>query len=251
MSYKPTLFDDDVNISKGSNLLEILKMLFGVVVIVMLLFVVSMLAANILVKNVTLEQEIDFFASFESDALINSEIINDSNSAKIEKILNKIKQDNNLVNNYRIFLADDDEINAYAMIGGVIVITKKLFDIVDSDAQLAFVIGHEIGHFKNRHHLQSLGQNLAFSLMVSLISGYSFINDFSAFVNQQYSKEQEIEADNYGLQILKNFGGNKEDALDFFKKISPQGNWQKLSEILVSTHPTSKTRIENVESWDF
>ena len=66
---------------------------------------------------------------------------------------------------YQSFILDDAAPNAFAFPGGYIGVTTGLLDPVDSENELAFVLAHELGHFKHRHHIQGLSQNLSWVIV--------------------------------------------------------------------------------------
>ena len=251
-SYKPTLFDDSVNITKESHLLEMAKMIFVLFLAILLLFGISLWFSKFLVRMIPVESEMEFFSGISSTYESHETRLDDDSSKRAERILAKIIKDDDAFKNLKIFTIKDKNINAYATPGGVIIVTTELMNAVENDNELAFVIGHEIGHFKNRHHLESMGRGVVFNLLVSIIFGYNFgvegiTSSLSKAVNQEYSKDQEIEADNYGLKVLENFGGDKDSALNFFKKISLDSRFGKFVEVFNNTHPTSSARIKNIQ----
>ena len=62
---------------------------------------------------------------------------------------------------FRVEIDDSDVANAMALPGGLIIVTQGLLDEVQSENELAFVVGHELGHFRNRDHLRALGRGIA------------------------------------------------------------------------------------------
>ena len=118
------------------------------------------------------------------------------------------------VGNFHFFLLNDpDTINAFALPGGQIFITRGLFDKLDDEAELAGVLGHEIGHVVNRHaaeHMATsrLGQLLTLAVGVGASDrehGRS-AQMIAAMVNQmtqlKFTREDESEADRYGLRYM-------------------------------------------------
>ena len=105
---------------------------------------------------------------------------------------------------YNFFIIKSDEVNAFAHVGGYIYINKGLIDFFTSDAELQFVIGHEIAHVDLNHctkkiayaaRAQQVGGNIAQSMATLAYSTISL----------GYSKEDEFEADEKSFQwLIKN-----------------------------------------------
>src|SRR5947209_3992703 len=130
------------------------------------------------------------------------------------------------VDNYHFYLLNDpDTVNAFALPGGQVFITRGLFDKLDDEAELAGVLGHEIGHVVNRHaaeHLASgrLGQLLTVAVGVGASGDRNGQNAqmVAAMVNQmtqlKFSRGDESEADRYGLRYMAQAGYDPSAMLD-------------------------------------
>src|SRR5687768_1681923 len=114
-------------------------------------------------------------------------------------------------------LEDDNTVNAFALPGGPVFITEALFDRLENEAQLAGVLGHEVGHVIHRHSLQriaksQLGQQLVTAVAVGAggpEGGYSAAQ-IAGLVNQmfqmKYGREDELESDKQGLAMMVSSG---------------------------------------------
>jgi len=162
------------------------------------------------------------------------------------------------VGNYHFFLLNDpDTVNAFALPGGQIFITRGLFDKLDDEAELAGVLGHEIGHVVNRHaaeHMASgrLGQLLTFAVGVGASDRDQGRNAqmIAALVNQmtqlKFTREDESEADRYGLRYMAEAGYDPSAMLDVMKILKEASRGSHQPEIL-STHPLPETRLEEIQ----
>ena len=72
---------------------------------------------------------------------------------------------------FRVEIDSSAAPNAMALPGGLIVVTQGLLDQVESENELAFVLGHELGHFRNRDHLRALGRGIMISLFLAVVTG--------------------------------------------------------------------------------
>ncbi len=165
------------------------------------------------------------------------------------------------VGNYNFYLLDDPEtVNAFALPGGQIFITRALFNRLENEAQLAGVLGHEIGHVINRHAAEhmakgQLGQMLATSAGVAASdeSGRGQGAAMAAMmVNQmvqlKYGRDDEKESDTFGLKYMQQAGYAPDAMLGVMKILGEASKGGKQPEFL-SSHPHSETRIEVIKEY--
>jgi putative metalloprotease len=151
---------------------------------------------------------------------------------------------------YEVRVERMGEPNAFALPGGGIVIAEEIFDVVDSEEGLAMVLGHELGHFKNRDHLRRLGRTLLFSVVMGAVGGQADLgkaigNAYSA-ADRGYSRGQERDADDYGLELLAASYGHVNGATEFFRTMQGKTADNALLN-LFSTHPGTNRRIERLD----
>ncbi len=110
-------------------------------------------------------------------------------------------------------IVNSDEVNAFALPGGYVYVTRGLMALANSEAELAGVIAHEIGHVTARHSAQRYNQALFARLgaaMLGVAVGNRLISDLAQFgaaaYLQGYSREQEFEADQLGIRYLRGAG---------------------------------------------
>jgi Zn-dependent protease with chaperone function len=116
---------------------------------------------------------------------------------------------------YNAKIIKDSQINSFATMGGFVYIDEGLIDFVQSDDELASVIGHETGHIERRHVITTSSKieilNILFGL-ASLFSPilYEFGGLAEAGLIAKVSREDEIQADRYGLQLMSRAGYDPE-----------------------------------------
>jgi beta-barrel assembly-enhancing protease len=164
------------------------------------------------------------------------------------------------VENFHFHLLNDPKtVNAFALPGGQIFITEGLLNRLENEAQLAGVLGHEIGHVINRHSAQQMAKGqLGQILTVAVGVGASGNDDrgrnaqiVAAMVNQmgqlKFSRNDESEADHYGLKYMAEAGYDPSAMLDvmkILKKASPSGNPPEF----MLTHPLPEKRLEEIRA---
>lgn len=161
--------------------------------------------------------------------------------------------------NFKFFLINDAQLNAFAFFGGHVGIHSGLLTSADSESELASVVAHEISHVTQRHlarrlEAQSRSQPLT---MAGLISGalLTLINptvgmaalSTSMAASQQasinYTRGNEKEADRVGIQLLANSGFDPMGAPNFFQKMAEKYRYTSKPPAMLLTHPLPESRI--------
>lgn len=171
---------------------------------------------------------------------------------------------NNLI--YRFTVLDSKEVNAFALPGGYIYITRGLMAYLKSEAELAAVLGHEVGHVTARHAVRQYSANQLTSIGVALgsifIPGMNQASSqlaqlFGAALLRGYGREHELEADRLGAEYLARTGYNPRAMLDvisvlknqeiFEKEVAKsEGREPRIYHGVFSTHPDNDTRLQEV-----
>jgi len=162
---------------------------------------------------------------------------------------------------WEFFVIDNpEEANAFCLPGGKVFVYSGLFKYVANDAELAAVMGHEIGHALARHgaermssgQLQQMGGQVLGAVMQSRGNPQNTAMVMQAFgigtqlgVMLPHSRTQEYEADHIGLVLMAKAGYNPQSALTFWEKFAKDG--QTPPEYL-STHPAPTNRIAKIRS---
>ena len=159
---------------------------------------------------------------------------------------------------YQSFLLNESSPNAFAFPGGYIGVTTGLLDMAETENELAFVLAHELGHFKHRHHIQGLSQGLSWMIVQAFfqmatggtVSQNMVFDFFEMFSLRKNQREHETEADEFGLELLAKRYGHTRGAIHFFQKIKGQSAENlKLFEKFTSSHPLPEERIEQLQTW--
>ncbi|TGK03063.1 peptidase M48 [Leptospira langatensis] len=104
---------------------------------------------------------------------------------------------------YRVFIMDTSSPNAFAMPGGILFVTKGLLSMVKSEAELAAILGHEIGHVELSHCMDGVrGELLARKIGAASLGEFADIA-VGLLIRPSFSKNQEDEADQYGYELLR------------------------------------------------
>lgn len=153
-------------------------------------------------------------------------------------------------------LADSRTINAFALPGGQVFITTALLGRMRSEAQLAAVLGHEIGHVIARHGAQHLAKQQLGSMLVTAVGIGTYDPDrrysgqaaavlaqaTNQLLNLRYGREDELESDRYGLELLRDSGYDPRAIIELMRILEEAGGGGRQVEFL-STHPNPGNRI--------
>lgn len=150
---------------------------------------------------------------------------------------------------------DEPVVNAFATLGGHVVVFRGLIERVPDENVLAMVIAHEIGHVKHRHPIASLGRVFAVGAAVSVVSTSagnqivgSVLGNSGMLTLLTFSRAQEEEADETAVAALARVYGHAGGATDTFTLLAAVAVERGRAEPpkLLSTHPLSRERIDRL-----
>lgn len=155
-------------------------------------------------------------------------------------------------------LVKDDQVNAFCMPGGKIVVYEGLLKLVSSDDELAVVVGHEVAHAVAKHSNERMSQQLMTQYGAQILT-QALSNKSEAIqkagstiyglgaqygVTLPFSRKHETEADYMGLIFMTMAGYDPNVAITFWQKMSAGG--ASVPEFM-STHPSDATRIKDIQ----
>ncbi len=159
---------------------------------------------------------------------------------------------------YQFKVVNDSSPNAFALPGGFIAISRGLLVNLDNEAQLAAVLGHEVGHVDARHSVQGMQRGTLLNVGLVVLSGVTGNASYGPLAQQagqlaaslldnSYSRDQEREADTLGIDYMVKSGYDPQGAVQlqefFYRKIEGGAEPMWISG-LFRTHPFSKERLE-------
>ena len=155
--------------------------------------------------------------------------------------------------NFELVVLPGDEPNAFAIPGGTIGVTRGLLDLLkDDDIALAFVLGHELGHFAHRDQLRGLGRQIGRALLWSLLfgdGGGDILSDqLPTLLDLRHSRAAEAAADRHGLRLVLGTYGTAEGADRLFSWLEAQGASPRWA-AMFATHPTPADRIQALRDY--
>lgn len=169
------------------------------------------------------------------------------------------------VRKLNLFILKNEEINAFAFLGGNIGVHSGLFLGLEKEGEMAAVLAHELAHLTQRHSMRLAAH--AEAARINAIAGYGAGAIVAAILDpmiglalalsnleeQQikmisYTRGMEIEADAISLKTLQHCGFDPADAIGVFNKLKKRHAFQGHIPVYLSTHPIFEERIESVKS---
>ncbi|HSX87643.1 MAG TPA: M48 family metalloprotease, partial [Pseudomonas sp.] len=130
---------------------------------------------------------------------------------------------------YQFTVVDSPDINAFALPGGYIYIHRGLLAYLNSEAELAAVLGHEVGHVTARHSVQQQSQASAWGILgqaVAIGTGVGAAGDLTnvlgSAVVRGYGRDMELEADGLGAQYLARSGYDPQAMIEVVRVLKNQ-----------------------------
>lgn len=139
--------------------------------------------------------------------------------------------------------------NAFALPGGIIVITDEMMNVAESLDEIAAVLAHEIGHVEHRHALRSLLQSSVIAIVVATVTSdaaslsVAVAGAPALLAQAKYSREFEAEADDFAFRRLIQTGRSPEAFASFMERLFDYGEGTVEDLSFLSTHPVTSERI--------
>ena len=153
---------------------------------------------------------------------------------------------------YNLKIIKAQDVNSFATEGGFIYLDEGLVDFVQSDDELASVIGHETGHIERRHLITMSSKATAMSILFGLASLfspliYNFGNLIQAGAMAKMSRADEIQADRYGLQLMSRAGYDPNAMVTMMAHLNVLADaHEDVVDKYLAGHPDSKARVAHL-----
>lgn len=149
---------------------------------------------------------------------------------------------------YTFQVVDDDSINAFATLGGFVYVHTGLLKTAENEAELASVIGHEIGHIGGKHLVKQMRQKALASGLASaagLDRNQAVGIGVDLALNRPRSRDDEFDADKRGLRTLTRSGYAQSGMVSFMQKLLKKSSG---TPSFLSTHPATGDRIKALQN---
>jgi predicted Zn-dependent protease len=172
----------------------------------------------------------------------------------IQSLGKRIAQNSERKIPYQFHLVNSGVVNAFALPGGPVVITRGILLILEDEDELAGILAHEIGHIERRHHARFVEKQLAMGILLQIgslflpqnLSGeilFQLGKVSAGLLSLKFSRDQEREADEAGFKLLLKTGYSPEGMLKVFERFKKME--KKRAPEWLSTHPLPESRIKD------
>jgi Zn-dependent protease with chaperone function len=279
MDFKNPKMPEGINVTNEHPLKNFLYLLMGVAGVILAVLLILFYSIGYVARWIPFEKEVEWAQSIEAtlagevkDDLFQDLVFpgnagvpkaNSQDLVRIEKITaylqnlsNQLSVAQNLPASIKVTVhyVDQPVINAFATVGGHVVIYQGLIDAITSENGLSMVLAHEIAHINHRHPIVALGRSLGLGVMLLLVSGFGGDNlstNFASHVNLltslAFSREQETQSDLDAYNTLLTYYGHGLGATELFSMLVDSAQGSRLPELL-NSHPLSENRIERLNA---
>ncbi|MCI5196487.1 MAG: hypothetical protein D3919_09685 [Candidatus Electrothrix sp. AW5] len=251
--YSPGLPEQNDNVSHNHPLKEFALLLSGVTVFFLLALWILGFLVDWAVGFISPEMEAIIFSSMQGAGTTVFEKQKDHpQRLALQGLVDELGRCQEIGYPLQVNTVGSKEANAFAFPGGRIVVLQGLLKKVKSENGLAFILAHEMAHFKNRDHLRGMGRGLVLTALSALVTGADsgltkLLGPALGLGQAQYSQDQETLADRLALQTLNCFYGHVGGATEFFEAMQEeQGRGEKGLGRYFSSHPEAMQRINEL-----
>jgi len=148
---------------------------------------------------------------------------------------------------------DTDGVNAFAAPGGIVHITRGALAMIRNEAELATVLGHEIGHVTSKHTINAIQKSNAIKLGTDAtmknetVRAAVFKLGYEQILENKFDRNQEMEADQVGVGLVQKVGYAPNSLGEFLARLADRNKEAAESNGLFASHPDTTARIAKIK----
>jgi Zn-dependent protease with chaperone function len=246
IKYTAKLPDESVNVSQEAPLKEFAKLLGGLFIVFFSLYFFLWLSMTLILEHISPKTEKKLQAFFSMGYPYSyATHAKDPKTAYLQSIADDLNRHAKIPYDIKVSILPESMPNAFAFIGGEIMITTGMLKELKNEQELSFVLAHEMGHLKNKDHLKTVGYGLVFAVASALIDSQylqSLSIPFSLTANK-FSRDQEVAADLFAVKLVYSRYKSAASTTSLFQRMKKYDQ----STDYTSTHPNFEYRIEKMQ----
>ncbi len=253
MNYENPKIPEGINVTDEHPLKDFTAMLLGVTLFIVITIVIIFSLAEWLVKFIPFEVETRLAESTVVGSLVPKKDIESETQNYLRNLTADLARQQQLPEGMTVTVhyIEGDTVNAYATLGGHIVIYKGLLEKLPNENALAMVLAHEIAHIKHRDPIIAMGRGVTIALAITSLSGFgenavaqTLINQINFLTAMAFSRDQEQDADDEALTTLLAYYGHINGAENLFQVFKENQSFEPPE--FLSSHPINEERVENI-----
>ncbi|MCW8945559.1 MAG: M48 family metallopeptidase [Sedimenticola sp.] len=251
MKFEQKEIPEGINVTQVHPLRELAVLLGGAVLIIAVVVYVLGLSAGFLARYIPFDMELELASSFVAEEEGGNRTIDFYLAQVNAQVIEAMALPEGM--NITLHYTDDDTVNAFATLGGNIVVFRGLLEKLPNENSLAMLLAHEIAHVKHRDPIVSVSRGVTVGAIMSLVLGQSdlgILGNTGLYTMLHFNREMEREADREALEAVYKIYGHTRGADDLFRVL--QAYHEELEgddgfEFL-QTHPLDRKRITAINS---
>ncbi len=153
--------------------------------------------------------------------------------------------------NWTFVVLDTDGVNAFASPGGIVHVTRGALALAKNEAELAGVIGHEIGHVAHKHTINAIKKSNAVKMGTEAAGRSGLLSNFAnrayeMVLENNFDRGDELDADKVGVDLAQKAGYKSASLGDFLERLDERNRNQAERNGLFASHPETKERIDKI-----
>lgn len=214
------------------------KMIFTIFLSIIVIYIWVLWFSRYIIANISIEKEKEIFWEFFLNIFLEWE----------KQVFDKKILWENLweLENFTIYVSNEEIPNAFAIPWAHIIITKWLLKEAKTKEEVLFILAHEMYHIKNRDVIKNMSETLPFTMILWFlgIDFWTWVLNSNNLISSYLSREAERKADFWASEFMNKLWLNSSCATRFFKEI-----WWNDSKTLefIQTHPINPERIDFIE----
>lgn len=253
MSYENHEPPEGINYSQEEPLKDLLILLAGALAVVVAVVFSLALAAGWLAACIPFETERSLAVRFEASLVGKAPATPEMEAVqeRLQLMADRVAQLQELPPGMTpiVHVMDDELVNAFATIGGHVIVTRGILEKMPHENALVMLLAHEIAHVKHRDPVVALGRGVAVMTALTVMAGVSDSNALTSQLQKagllttlRFNRGQERDADEEALRTLMAWYGHTEGASELFSLLAEVQDGRAPPELL-STHPDTEKRI--------